>query len=84
VGLRNCFVKVNTNAAYRAKFLKDPITVLKSEGVKLSAKDQKELVSVVRKLSKSLPSLGELPKGYEMVILQAAGQPPPGEAEMFI
>jgi hypothetical protein len=71
------FVKVNTDAAYRAKFLKDPIEVLASEGITLSAKDQKELLEVIDAFRGSLPSLGELPRGYEATIsaVQRRGHP---------
>ena len=68
MGARNLFVKVNTDPAYRAKFLKDPIRVLRSNGITLSAKNQKELLEVIDEVTKSLPNLGEMPKGYQRVV----------------
>jgi hypothetical protein len=68
LGARNVFVKVNSDAAYRAKFLKDPVGVLKSEGITLSATDQRELLAVIDDLKRALPNLGALPRGYEALI----------------
>jgi len=68
VGARNFLVKVNTNAAYRARFIKDPIKLLASEGITLSAEDQTELLEVIDAFRGSLPNLGTLPKGYGAVI----------------
>jgi hypothetical protein len=76
VGARNVFVKINSNAAYRAKFIKDPIGVLAKEGVTLKAKDQKQLLAVIDKIRKNIPNLGELPMGYEAAITAVARNGP--------
>ncbi|HMD78395.1 MAG TPA: hypothetical protein VKF39_00250 [Nitrososphaerales archaeon] len=68
MGARSAFVKVNTDAAYRAKFLKDPVGVLGQEGITLSAKDQKQLLDLVESVKKNLPNLGRTPTGYDDLI----------------
>jgi hypothetical protein len=76
MGARNVFVKVNSDAAYRAKFIKDPIGVLSKEGITLKAKDQKQLLEVIDKIRKNIPNLGELPLGYERVVAAVAMRGP--------
>jgi len=68
MGARSLLIKVNTDPAYRAKFIKDPIGMLRRNGITLGAKDQKELLALIDDVRRSLPSLGKVPKGYEVVI----------------
>jgi len=68
VGARSAFVKVNSDPSYRAKFLKDPIGVLKSEGITLSAKDTKQLLETIEIIRSNVPDLSQLPAGYSRVI----------------
>lgn len=68
MGARSAFVKVNSDPRFRAKFLKDPIAVLQSEGITLSAKDKEQLLDTIKTIRSSLPELAQLPAGFQGVI----------------
>lgn len=79
MGVRETFVKVNTDATFRANFIKDPVGSLQGEGYALSDADQKQLMEMMEKMRKHLPDLGHLPSGYKDLIDEVAGgDPPPG------
>lgn len=71
--LRSAFVKVNSDPDYRAKFISDPVGVLRSEGIKLSAADAKDLRELAKIIQKNLPEIGKIPSGYEVIIEEVSG-----------
>ena len=88
MGARRFFVKVNSDAAYRAKFIKDPIRVLRSEGIVLNARNQKELIELIATVKEGLPDLAKLPTGDEDLIVAVAKKkhpkPRPGVMMRFV
>lgn len=68
MGARSAFVKVNSDPKERAAFIKDPVAYLKSEGIQLNAKDQAELLAVIKTVKANLHELGELPAGHKSLI----------------
>jgi len=72
--IRSTFVRVNSDPTYRARFLKDPISTLEKEGIKLTTKEGEDLTKLVRTLEKHLTKLGELPRGYDALIDEVEGK----------
>jgi len=57
MGAQRFVDKIQKDPKFRADFVKDPIAALASEGITLSAKDQQELLKVIREFMK--PYVGD-------------------------
>jgi hypothetical protein len=77
--VKKFFVRVNSDAAFRAQFLKDPAGTLQNFGVTLSAAAQADLVSCVPIVMKHLPDLVNIPTEYDALITEVQTSYPAGD-----
>ena len=81
VSLNTLVLKINTDEAYRAKFLESPVEELRKHGIVLDAASARQVRSAARDLKKKLPGLGRVPSGAGGA-LKGEG-PSPGEFQVL-
>ena len=66
--IKELFVKVNKDPAFRGQFLNDPAGTLKANGVSLSPAMEAELMALLPVVKKHLPDLSKVPMGYDPLL----------------
>ena len=73
--LSSLVLKVNTDEAYRAKFLKSPVEELKKYGIVLDEATARDVRAVAKDLRGKLPNLTNLPSGAAGALQGKGGNP---------
>ena len=79
VSLDALLLKVNTDEAYRARFLAKPVEELKKHGMVLDDASARRVRDAARELRRKLPEIAKLPSGATEALRGA----PPGEHQFL-